>query len=252
MLRSLSLEQVSFKYPASATLAINAVSIELNRGSVVALVGRNGSGKTTLARLISQLYRPSAGRIRWNEAYVTEFEPKSMRLHIGLLSQDFGRYPLDVCDNIGIAAPFRRGDSPAITHAAEGAGAADFILALGGYDVTLSPEFPGGRDLSVGQWQRIALARALFRDADLLILDEPTASLDAEAEAAFFNSVRTLFPDTAILLISHRLAGVRDANSIYVLERGQVTAQGRHAELMGRSVTYRELYMAQANQYTHT
>lgn len=244
-----SLERVSFNYPDADRNALSDISLAVRAGELIALIGANGSGKTTLARIIGQLHQPSVGHVRWNTTDATVYDPRSLRQQIAFLSQDFGKYRLTAGENIAIGSILQSEHHARIHHAAECAGAAPFINALGGYQILLAQDFPGGHDLSVGQWQRIALARVILRDAPLLILDEPTAALDAAAEDQFFNAMRPWFADKAVLLISHRMAAVRHADRIYVLDDGRVIEQGTHEQLIQHDGEYRRLYSLQASAY---
>jgi len=230
--------------------ALRGVSLELRRGEVVALVGENGSGKTTLAKVICGLYAPDAGAVLWDGVDVREVDPEQLRRQITVIFQDFVRYWLSARENIGVGRVERMGDHEAIVAAARQAGADAFIETWPeGYDALLGPIFEGGKDLSVGQWQRMALARAFFRDAPLVVLDEPTASLDARAEAELFERIRTLFEGRSVLLISHRFSSVRSADRIYVMREGEIVEQGSHRELMAAGGLYAELFRLQAAAY---
>src|SRR5579884_1360625 len=230
--------------------ALRGVSLELRRGEVVALVGENGSGKTTLAKVICGLYPPDAGAVLWDGVDVREVDPEQLRRQITVIFQDFVRYWLSARENIGVGRVERMGDHEAIVAAARQAGADAFIETWPeGYDALLGPIFEGGKDLSVGQWQRMALARAFFRDAPLVVLDEPTVSLDARAEAELFERIRTLFQGRTVLLISHRFSSVRTADRIYVMKEGEIVEQGSHRELMAAGGLYAELFRLQAAAY---
>jgi ATP-binding cassette subfamily B protein len=230
--------------------ALRGVSMEINRGEVVALVGENGSGKTTLAKLICGLYAPDTGSVHWDGTDVTTVDPDQLRDQVTVIFQDFVRYWLTARENIGIGRVSKMSDQEAIRVAAEHAGANKFIEAWPeAYDTIMGPIFEGGKDLSVGQWQRMALARAFFRDAPLVILDEPTASLDARAEAELFQRIRTLFEGRSVLLISHRFSSVRSADRIYVMKDGQVVEHGSHEQLIALNGLYAELFNLQAAAY---
>ncbi len=230
--------------------ALQGVSMEIRRGEVVALVGENGSGKTTLAKLISALYTPDSGQVLWDGIDVAAVDPSGIREQVAVIFQDFVRYMLTVRENIGLGRVERLSDADAIRAAARHAGADAFIEAWPeAYDATLGPIFENGKDLSTGQWQRIALARAFFRDAPLIILDEPTASLDARAEAELFERMRTLFQGRSVLLISHRFSSVRSADRIYVMREGRIVEHGTHAQLMALGGLYAELFNLQAAAY---
>ena len=243
----LSLENVTFRYPGAAVDAVHGVSLSIRRGEVVALVGENGSGKTTLAKLLALLYRPTDGSIRWDGVDVAHVDRPAWRERIAVIFQDFVRYQLTGTDNVGLGDARRLGDFQAIRASATHAGADEFITPLpDGYETYLSKAFPGGVDLSIGQWQRVALARAFFRNAPFLVLDEPTAALDARAEHSLFESIRNLRQGRTVLLISHRFSSVRSADRIFVMKAGQLLEEGDHEALMDRGGLYAELYNLQA------
>jgi ATP-binding cassette subfamily B protein len=230
--------------------ALRGVSIEIRRGEVVALVGENGCGKTTLAKLICGLYTPDRGRVAWDGVDVSTVDPDQLRDQVTVIFQDFVRYWLTARENIGIGRVSRIGDEGAIRAAAAHAGADRLIESWPDrYDTLMGPIFEGGKDVSTGQWQRLALARAFFRDAPLVILDEPTASLDARAEAELFERMRTLFSGRSVLLISHRFSSVRAADRIYVMREGEVVEHGSHTDLMAQGGLYAELFNLQAAAY---
>ena len=243
----ISADGVTFSYPGADTPALRDVCIEINRGEVIALVGENGSGKTTLAKILAGLYRPSAGDVRWDEVSITDVDGEPLREQIAVIAQDHGNWPLSVRDNITMG---RTLDDLLLTAAVTASGADTVIGELAnGYDTLLAREFKDGAELSGGQWQRIAAARGIYRTAPLLIMDEPTAALDARAEYALFSSLRTLAQDRTVLIITHRLASVRHADRIYVLNHGAVIESGTHPELLGLGGQYAELYTLQASQY---
>lgn len=243
-------EHLTFTYPDSTAPALDDVSLSFGRGEIVALVGENGSGKTTLAKLLSLLYRPQSGRILWDEHELGDVDATALRRSMAILFQDFGQYMLSVALNIGMGRVDAHDDRDAIVRAAREAGAHDFVELLPeGYDTPLGMVFEEGADLSVGQWQRIALARAFFRDAPFIILDEPTAALDARAENQLFESIRGLFRGRTVLLISHRFSSVRSADRIFVLKAGRLHEQGTHEELMRLGGHYAELFRLQASAY---
>jgi ATP-binding cassette, subfamily B, bacterial len=243
----ITVDRVTFSYPGAAEPALREVSVEIRRGEVVALVGENGSGKTTLAKILAGLYRPGSGHVRWDETPLADVSPDAMRERIAVIAQDHANWPLTVRHNITMGRP---ADTHLLTSATTASGADTVIAKLThGYDTLLDRQFKDGAELSGGQWQRIAAARGFYRSAPLLIMDEPTAALDARAEYALFSSVRSHTGERSVLLITHRLASVRHADRIYVLHDGQVIEQGSHGELMELSGQYADLYTLQAAQY---
>jgi ATP-binding cassette, subfamily B, bacterial len=247
---TLSVEDVSFTYPESDRPAVDRVTLEIRKGEVVAFVGENGSGKTTLAKLLAGLYRPERGRIRWDDVNLAEVDADELRRSVAVIFQDFERYLLPARENVGLGRKERIEDLAAVIEAATRADAHEFLDSLPeGYETMLGREFSGGYDLSIGQWQRVALARAFFRDAPFVILDEPTASLDARAESNLFARMRELLHGRSVVLISHRFSSVRSADRIYVMHDGRVVEQGSHDELMALDGLYAELFTLQARAY---
>jgi ATP-binding cassette subfamily B protein/ATP-binding cassette subfamily C protein len=241
---------VTFTYPGADSPALREVSIDIRRGEVVALVGENGSGKTTLAKVLAGLYRPDSGAVYWDQTAIADVDPEPLRERIAVIAQDHANWPLTVRHNITMG----RATDPALLAEAAAASGADTVIGKlsRGYDTLLARQFKDGAELSGGQWQRIAAARGFYRSAPLLIMDEPTAALDARAEYALFSSIRKHAEgagNRSVLLITHRLASVKHADRIYVLDGGQVIEQGRHAELMALGGQYAELFTLQASQY---
>lgn len=222
-------------------------------GEVVALVGPNGSGKTTLAKVLAQLFEADRGTVTWNGIDVSSLDDAGLRDRVAVIFQDFEQYLFSAADNIGLGRVARLDDRDAIVAAAQRAGADTALAHLpDGYDTLLGPEYWGGSDLSIGQWQRVAIARAFFRDAELLIFDEPSSALDAEAEAALFARLRELATGRAVVVISHRFSTVTTADRIYVMEDGRVTESGSHETLIAQAGTYARLFAIQAAQYLPT
>jgi ATP-binding cassette subfamily B protein len=239
--------RVSFTYPGVTRPALTDVSVEIRRGEVVALVGENGSGKTTLAKLIAGLYEPASGEIRWDELSIADIDREQLRDRIAVIMQDYTRWPMTALENITMGRPR---DDRLLAMATAAAGTDGVIQSLpDGYDTQLDRRFRGGIEPSGGQWQRIAIARGFYRDADLLICDEPTSALDARAEHALFEMIREHAGGCAVLLITHRLASVRHADRIYVLDHGQVVEHGDHDTLLAQGGLYADLYTLQASAY---
>jgi ABC-type multidrug transport system fused ATPase/permease subunit len=247
--RELRLDAVSLRYAGTDRLAVNSVSLTLRRGEVIALVGENGSGKSTVARLLAGLYRPTGGRLLLDGVDTATLEPTSLAALVAVVSQDWWKFPFTAAQNIAVGRHERAGGTPSVPEAARLAGAHDTILELPyGYDTLLNREFKDGHDLSGGQWQRLVAARGFYRDAPILIADEPSAALDARAEHALFQQLRRR-PDRAVVLITHRLANVRHADQIYVLHDGRLVERGTHDVLMAAGGRYAELFSLQAAGY---
>ena len=243
-------EDVGFRYPNSERWAVRHLSFSLRPGERLALVGENGAGKTTLAKLLVRLYDPSEGRILLDGRDLRDYDVASLRRHVGVIFQDFVRYDLLLRENIAVGSIERRDDLPAIQEAAERS-LADTVAArlAGGYAQMLGRRFEGGVDLSGGEWQKVALARAYLRDAELLVLDEPTAALDARAEFEVFLRFSELTTGKMAVLISHRFSTVRMADRILVLRGGELVEEGTHEELVAHGGLYAELFGLQAAGY---
>ena len=219
-------------------------------GESVALVGHNGAGKTTLVKLLCRLYDPTHGGIILDGVDLREYDLTDLRQNITAVFQDYAQFHLTAAQNIGIADLERAEDRSAIMRAAEQGGADEVISRLPkGYDSQLGREFEEGSELSIGEWQKLALARAFFRNAQILILDEPTAALDVQAEYDVYQKFKELTQGRSTILISHRFSTVRMADRIVVLENGSILEEGTHAQLMAQGGTYADLYSKQASWY---
>jgi len=250
MQQGLVVRGVHFTYPGCQAAALRGVDLSLAPGQVIALVGENGAGKTTLIKLLCRLYDPAQGAITVDGADLREMDPAHWRRGLSVIFQDYTKYGLSVWKNIWLGCVDSAPDREKIVRAAERAGADAAIRRLPqGYDTILGRQFMTGQELSIGEWQKVALARAFLRDAQIIILDEPTSSLDAQAEAEVFRQFRQLVAGRSAILISHRFSTVRMADRIYVLSGGRVTEAGSHAELMQRRGEYARLFELQAGNY---
>ena len=246
----ITFERVGFRYPGAARWAVRDLSFTLQAGEVLALVGENGAGKTTIVKLLARLYDPDEGRILVDGVDMREYDLEQLRANIGVIFQDFVRYNMTAAENIAVGRIEARDDRSRIESAAERSLASDVIAKLPKrYGQQLGRRFRKGVDLSGGEWQKIAIARAYMREAQLLILDEPTAALDARAEFEVFERFKDLSDGRTGVVISHRFSSVRMADRILVLADGRVEASGTHAELLSERGRYAELFELQAAGY---
>ena len=241
---------IGFRYPDSEEWALRGVNLIIRPGEKIALVGHNGAGKTTLIKLLSRLYDPTEGSILIDDIDIRDLDPLELQQRIGVIFQDFVRYHLPVRENIGFGQIDAMDDVERIAAAARKSGAQAVVEELPeGYETMLGRWFHDGHELSLGQWQKVALARAFMRDAEILVLDEPTASVDARAEYEIFQNFKALTEGKMAILISHRFSTVRMADRIAVIQEGRIAELGTHDELLSRAGTYAELFSMQAEGY---
>ncbi|MGH3855030.1 MAG: ABC transporter ATP-binding protein [Pseudonocardiaceae bacterium] len=263
----IEVQDVSFTYPGKDGPALDRVSLKIRRGQVIALVGENGSGKSTLAKVITGLYLPDQGRVTWDGVDIAQVDQRELHSALAVVLQNPVGWPMTTENNVRIGRWERPDPDGGLLAAAAARSGVDTVVAElpQGWDSVLSREFQNGCDLSGGQWQRISVARGLYRDAPLLIADEPTAAMDAKAEHAVFHSLQALRrtdhapgngansgPTRTTVLITHRLANIRHADQIIVLDHGRITEQGTHEELMTLGGGYAELFSLQARAYLAT
>lgn len=250
--RGFEFVDVSFAYPGSSRKVLDGVSFSLRPGERLALVGENGEGKTTLVKLLLRLYEPSAGRILLDGRDLSCYDVDDLRSQLGVIFQDFVRYEASAAENIGFGDASRIDDRQHIARAAQWSGAGDTVRRLPrGFDQLLGRLFRGGVDLSGGEWQKFALARAYMRGAQVLVLDEPSAALDAKAEREIFDRFAELTRNRLALLISHRFSTVRTADRIIVLANGRIIEEGNHDQLIRYAGRYHQLYKLQAEAYVN-
>jgi ATP-binding cassette subfamily B protein len=249
----IALEGVCFRYPSGTRDVLSQLDVEFCAGESTALVGVNGAGKSTLVSLLGRLRDPTSGRILADDVDLRDLDPVSWQRKIALMPQEPVRYPNSAYDNVAFGALEHRDDQAGVEHAARLAGFADVVGTLpDGWDTMLARELPGGVDLSGGQWQRLALARALFataHGASVLILDEPTAALDVRSEAQFYRRFLDITQGLTTVVISHRFATVRRADTICVLDGGRITERGTHEDLVAAGGTYARMYEVQAARF---
>ena len=248
--QGITFDHVTFQYPHEERVAIRDFTFTIRPGEHVAFVGANGSGKTTLVKLLCRLYDPSGGRITIDGADLRDYPIADVRGAVSGIFQDFVKFQLSAKDNIALGVRSPDVDLPAVTQAAKQAGVHQAIDRLPkGYESLLGKLFDGGHELSIGEWQKVALARAVLRDSQILILDEPTSAMDAKAEAELFERFHELTQGRMAILISHRLSTVKMADRIFVVDRGQIVEQGTHDHLMRQQGLYATLFLTQAQHY---
>ena len=248
--RGISFRDVTFRYPGSEADAVSGIDLELRPGDVVALVGENGSGKSTIAKLLCRLYDPARGDIAVDGVNLRDLDPVAWRREISVAFQDVAHYAMSAGENVWLGDIEKPYDAGGIAQASARSGADSVVRKLSsGYDTMLGRWFQDGQELSAGEWQRLAMARAFWREARILILDEPSSALDPLAEAALTREFRALLAGRSALVISHRLSTVQMADRIYVLDGGRVVEHGSHAELLASGAFYARLYQAQAEHY---
>jgi ATP-binding cassette, subfamily B, bacterial len=249
IVRGFEFRNVSFRYPGSSRMVLNGLNFHLHPGERVALIGENGEGKTTIVKLITRLYDPTEGQVLLDGVDLKEYRLEDLYREIGVIFQDFMRYEMTARENIAVGRIEEINDQKLLEDAAQKSLADAVIAKIGGYDQMLGRRFETGVDLSGGEWQKIALARAYLRDAQLLILDEPTAALDARSEFEVFQRFAELTRGKMALFISHRFSTVRMADRIVVLEKGRIAEEGNHDQLASLGGRYKEMFELQAASY---
>lgn len=250
MRQGIVLDRVNFSYADSSRQALHDISLSVKPGETIALVGENGSGKTTLIKLLCRLYDPTNGRITVDGVDLRDLNLTELRQQISVIFQDYAKYYLSAQDNIWLGNIHLPPSDSAVVAAAKQSGAHDVITRLPqGYDTMLGKLFDGGEELSIGQWQKVALARAFLRESQVIVLDEPTSAMDPKAEYEVFKTFRELIQDQAAILITHRLSTVRMADRIYVMDSGRIVESGSHEQLMALQGTYAHLFNTQAQNY---
>ena len=246
--QGIRVEQVSFQYPSSQRYALNSVTLTIPAGKTVALVGANGSGKTTLVKLLCGFYLPDSGKILFDGADISLFNPEGVRRQVTAVFQDFALYNISAAENIGLGDVTVPVNLQKVKQAAQNAGIANVLEQLPlGYQNSLGNLFEKGEELSIGQWQKISLARAFYRDSPILFLDEPSSALDAETESALLQHLKLLASEKTVLIISHRFTTIRWADIIYVMEEGRLVESGNHDQLMKMGGRYFSMFEKSRN-----
>jgi ATP-binding cassette subfamily B protein len=247
---TIEFQDVGFRYPGTTRDVLKGVSFTVRKGHALALVGENGAGKTTIVKLLTRLFEPTSGRILLNGLEASRFSPRSLQRAMSIIFQDYGQFQMTARENVALSDLEHLRNDAALERAGDRSGANEFVQDLPDrYDTMLGRMFPGGRQLSGGQWQRLALSRLYFRDASVLIFDEPTAALDALSEFEAIEALRQQSRDRIAVLISHRFSTVRLADQIVVLEDGMISESGSHEELLVLGGTYASLFRLQARGY---
>jgi ATP-binding cassette subfamily B protein len=243
---SIHFKNIFFKYPNTDRFVLKDINLEVQKGQVIALVGENGSGKTTLIKLLCRLYDASEGDILINNTHIKQLDIAEWRHRVSVIFQDFKEYHFTVKDNIRINELGMDADMPRIENAATMTSADKFITQMpNSYETMLGKEFRNGTELSGGQWQKIALSRAFYKDAEVIILDEPTSAIDPLAEYEIFMQLRGMAKDKILILITHRLYNLKMADCIFVMNNGEIIEQGHHEKLMAIKGKYYQMFEKQ-------
>jgi ATP-binding cassette, subfamily B, bacterial len=249
-IHNITLNNVSFSYPNTDRVILNNISVSIPGGSKVAIVGQNGAGKSTFTKLLLRFYDPTSGSISINNTALSDLQRTDYYSHISYMAQDYNKYPFSVREAVVMSQPESEFNQQSYDRALHISQVDEIIKKFDLGDQTpLSPQFPGGIEPSIGQWQKIAIARTLYKQADMLILDEPTSAVDAIAELHIFNEIEKLPDDITVFLISHRFNTVKNADIILVIENGTILESGKHSDLLAAGGRYAEMYNAQKDSY---